>query len=209
MWTPAPWSPRRTTRRRGTPLWALLLVLVLLPVAGLTTFAVVLAGRASAAADASASAAVQVHAFGRLAQASAAVDQELLVLVVAAALDDPVVVARLGITPEFGAAVAGTVLTAADRVRAATDEQLAAARAVPASAAAAEAAQAEVAELRAEVDGGTTPSSPSCGPTGPPSRTACTTGRTPSWSPPPARGRPPPPSPPSGTCAWSPTWPPR
>jgi diguanylate cyclase (GGDEF)-like protein len=157
VWTPAPWSPRRTTRRRGTPLWALLLVLVLLPVAGLTTFAVVLAGRAASAADASASAAVQVHAFGRLAQASAAVDQELLVLVVAAALDDPVVVARLGITPEFGAAVAGTVLTAADRVRAATDEQLAAARAVPASAAAAEAAQAEVAELRAEVDGGTTP----------------------------------------------------
>ncbi|WP_207507820.1 putative bifunctional diguanylate cyclase/phosphodiesterase [Klenkia brasiliensis] len=128
---------------------------MLLPLSSLTAFAVVLAVRASDAADDSAAAAEQVRAYGQLARASAAVDQELLVLVVAAAMDDPGARTTLGITAQFADAVAGQLTAAVDRVRAETDTQLARAAAFPAAAGAARTAQDDVTELRAVVDDGT------------------------------------------------------
>ncbi len=130
------------------------MVLVLLPLSSLTAFAVVLAVRASDSADASTTAAQQVRAYGQLARASAAVDQELLVLVVAAALDDPGARTALGITPQFAGAVAGQLAEAQDRVRTETDAQLALAAALPASRDAARTARDEVTELRGVVDTG-------------------------------------------------------
>ncbi len=132
-------------------------MLVVLPLTSLTAFAVVLAVRASDSADASARAAEQVRAYGQLARASAAVDQELLVLVVTAALDDPVARTALGITPAFSAAVAGQLADATERVRAETDTQLALAADLSASAGAARTARSQVAALRSEVDTGTAP----------------------------------------------------
>jgi len=129
-------------------------VLVLLPLSSLTAFAVVLAVRASDAADDSTTAAELVRAYGQLARASAAVDQELLVLVVDTALDDAGARTALGITPQFADAVTGQLAQAADRARAGTDTQLALAATLPASRAAARTAQDEVAELRAVVDTG-------------------------------------------------------
>ncbi|MCO7220752.1 EAL domain-containing protein [Klenkia sp. PcliD-1-E] len=132
-------------------------MLVLLPLSSLTAFAVVLAARAADSAEASTQAADQVRAYGQLARASAAVDQELLVLVVAAALDAPSARAALGITPGFSALVADQVSEAADRVRTETDTQLDRAAALPAAAGAARAAQEQVAELRAALDSATSP----------------------------------------------------
>ncbi|GHE07648.1 putative bifunctional diguanylate cyclase/phosphodiesterase [Klenkia taihuensis] len=132
-------------------------MLVVLPLSSLTAFAVVLAVRAADSADASTTAAEQVRAYGQLARASAAVDQELLVLVVAAALDDPAARTALGITPQFTDAVADELAEATGRVRAETNTQLALAVGLPASAGAARTAQSQVVALRAEVDAGTAP----------------------------------------------------
>jgi diguanylate cyclase (GGDEF)-like protein len=129
-------------------------VLVVLPVSSLGAFAVVLSARAAAAATASSVAVEQVRAFGQLARASAAVDQELLTLVAAAALDDPATRDDLGITAPLAPEVAAQVAATVQRVSAQTDTQLAAATALADSADAARAAQARVAELRRTATGG-------------------------------------------------------
>jgi diguanylate cyclase (GGDEF)-like protein len=128
-------------------------VLVLVPLGTVSAFAAVLGGRAEAEASASASAASQVQEFGQLARASAALDQELLVVVVRAVLDDPVAGEQLGVTPAVAALVQGRVRQAQDRARAETDRQLADA-AHGASTDAARTAASAVAELRARVDAG-------------------------------------------------------
>ncbi|WP_133379196.1 putative bifunctional diguanylate cyclase/phosphodiesterase [Klenkia marina] len=129
-------------------------MLVLVPLSTVATFAVVLGSRAQAEASASASAAEQVRAFGQLARASAAVDQELLVVVVQAALNNPDAVGRLGITPAFAAVAADLVDQSRDRVRAETDLELQRSVELADPADTARTAQAAVRELRARVDGG-------------------------------------------------------
>ncbi len=131
------------------------MVLVLLPLSSLTAFAVVLAVRASDSADASTTAAQQVRAYGQLARASAAVDQELLVPRGGRRPGRPRCPDRARHHPAVrrrrGRAAGGG---AGPRARTETDAQLALAAALPASRDAARTARDEVTELRGVVDTG-------------------------------------------------------
>ena len=143
--------------RRGVPLWALLLVLVVLPLGTSTAFTVVVSGRAAQDAEDSAAAADLVQVHGRLATSAAAVDQEMLVLVVRAALDDQGARTRLGLDPGAAAGLAGQLDEARTGSRAATDRALDAAGALPAASGVVATTRAQVAVLRADVDAGRAP----------------------------------------------------